>query len=789
MQPFRAPSTSALRSRRDASGRGGAAVATAGLAEKRMPSGGGAVAPNMGRRIVSQGLARTQQRSGELGTSTVPAALQVDNTSFEEWMKMATDNKINATNTWSFALIDYFHDMSLLRSDSGDGSINFQKASCTLDGCVKVWTSRVDSVMAETGRLLSGLQDEDATAHGIGDSSAAEVGDRSYSGADDASSAVDRAGVDAEDQRRGKRRHRAQEATLAKSFAQLQVKRFDLEFSVDPLFKKTSADFDEDGAGGLLMNHLHVDDHMKVVFDASDVAATTEADDHDMDQNNSTDAVSANQQTLTPPSSDTPSMDMEKLRARIYAAAAQTNPSVPIQMEPLASLLDTRTICPSTANFTFAEGNEAAPPTMQLPELDGIDGASMDVEDMPEDLDGADGVDGLDFFDGQVGDDVAPTNEELAFDVAVAHNGRRDTDEHERLFDYFDQKMQKNWAGPEHWKMTRIHMKKPGLVAGATTTDEASSVVATDSGVKAKSRRSKEEQAIDFLSAEPPPPAKELFAPSATPSAIKLTKSAQSASDAHLLPEDHHFNSKRLLRLFLKPKATILLQRRTAASSPAGPLDPWNDEDGMWSENHVESMPAEDGGFDTGLFEDHDPYDDVLVPPAEPAPADAFDADSDIDEEAWANEAALRRVRPEFVDHAKRAKQVDVKRLKDNLWKSLDLDEHEPRTLDTALDELESMYTPAKYNEISTSFCFICLLHLANEEGLEIVAPSSAKTIPGTDGDTTVSSPGAVLAAAARAGRVVTDDDEDGDNMEEDSAHVCDLGSLQVRRDPHVEVA
>ena len=111
------------------------------------------------------------------------------------------------------------------------------------------------------------------------------------------------------------------------------------------------------------------------------------------------------------------------------------------------------------------------------------------------------------------------------------------------------------------------------------------------------------------------------------------------------------------------------------------------------------------------------------------------------------------------------------------------------RTLDTALDELESMYTPAKYNEISTSFCFICLLHLANEEGLEIVAPSSATTIPGTDDDTTVSSPGAVLAAAARAGRVVTDDDEDGDDMEEDSAHVCDLGSLQVRRDPHVEVA
>lgn len=35
--------------------------------------------------------------------------------------------------------------------------INFQKASVTLDGCVKIYNSRVDSVTTETGRLLSGL--------------------------------------------------------------------------------------------------------------------------------------------------------------------------------------------------------------------------------------------------------------------------------------------------------------------------------------------------------------------------------------------------------------------------------------------------------------------------------------------------------------------------------------------------------------------------------------------------------------------------------------------------------
>ncbi len=90
------------------------------------------------------------------GTAVTPMKRVPILANFEEWMKMATDNKINAANSWNFALIDYFHDMSLLKE--GDG-VNFQKASCTLDGCVKIYTSRIDSVATETGKLLSGLAD------------------------------------------------------------------------------------------------------------------------------------------------------------------------------------------------------------------------------------------------------------------------------------------------------------------------------------------------------------------------------------------------------------------------------------------------------------------------------------------------------------------------------------------------------------------------------------------------------------------------------------------------------
>jgi condensin complex subunit 2 len=169
--------------------------------------------------------------------------------------------KINAANSWNFALIDYFHDMSLLRNND-DNSINFQRASCTLDGCVKIWTSRVDSVGTETGKLLSNLASEGRDDDGDEDASDNPDADPS--------------------QAKKKKTHRA-EATLAKNPAQLRSKKLELEFSVDPLFKKTCADFDEGGAQGLLMNHLSLgvgsDGGLRVVFDASDSMGKVEEEE------------------------------------------------------------------------------------------------------------------------------------------------------------------------------------------------------------------------------------------------------------------------------------------------------------------------------------------------------------------------------------------------------------------------------------------------------------------------------------------------------------------------------
>lgn len=155
--------------------------------------------------------------------------------------------------------------MSLLRNQ-GDNSINFQRASCTLDGCVKIWTSRVDSVGTETGRLLSNL---------------AQEGTRGGDDEQEGGSGDEDGGAAPGSQRKKKSRGTA--ATLAKDASQLQSKKLDLEFAVDPLFRKTCADFDEGGAQGLLLSHLALglgpDGGLRVVFDASDSVAKGDEDE------------------------------------------------------------------------------------------------------------------------------------------------------------------------------------------------------------------------------------------------------------------------------------------------------------------------------------------------------------------------------------------------------------------------------------------------------------------------------------------------------------------------------
>ena len=387
--------------------------------------------------------------------------------------------------------------MSLLRNNT-DNSINFQRASCTLDGCVKIWTSRVDSVNDETNKLLRGVRD----GPGGGDSENEDDPD----GAD---------GGPGSQRTQRKGTHRA-EATLAKSAAQLRSKKLDLEFSVDPLFKKTCADFDEGGAHGLLMNHLSLGvgidgGGLRVVFDASDAVAKS-GDDEEADE-------------VEPPET----VDLSELRGRIASWGTLNwlaDAFPPAQFFPNLDDLDYKSIAPSLRDFSFSGNSfsfdedhnsmyrdDTFSYTQQVFDDEDEDAGVNDLVgytqgDMGdgEPLDGGDTQDPApvqDFFssdqadqDGYTGDgdyggddDFGGDGENgsmgadadhqidsgvpgpgrgtfVPFDPARGPNERdlimamMDPDVDGGAMDYFDKNVLKNWAGPEHWKLRKVIRKR-----------------------------------------------------------------------------------------------------------------------------------------------------------------------------------------------------------------------------------------------------------------------------------------------------------------------------------------
>ncbi|KAJ1649599.1 hypothetical protein IWQ61_009366, partial [Dispira simplex] len=486
-------------------------------------------------QVVGAGGLLSPQNNASILARLTPEEL---NRRYEEWMKIAADNKINATNTWDVALIDYFYDMSLLRD--GD-SINFQKASCTLDGCVKIYSSRVDSVATETGRLLNGLAESNR-------------GDRRRSRGEDADDEDDADELGADDDTNGqsgvKARRRAAQSdnTLAKDFAAISIKKFDLEFTVDPLFKKTSADFDEGGARGLLLNHLTVDSDGKIIFDAGDAAVVLTP-------------VGDNDEPLEKPIIPSAQIDYGLLKTHFFSDLAR------------AVELD---ICPSLKNFEFSKDNslditllkqnlldDQQDPSGDFPDYDhshplADDGTLFGHDGLNEDLGDVDDGVGLMMGDGSVEEDGSvlggPTDETAGYasldsTMGQSHMGLSITQDEDDIFSYFDRKLIKGWAGPNHWKLHPALRVRPGQ----------SDKTNTENGKPDNKRVRIEKQPffVDFSQEPNLYEEEQLFAPPARQSSLLLTSSFQRIGhkeNRHLLPDDIHFSSKNLTALFLKPR-------------------------------------------------------------------------------------------------------------------------------------------------------------------------------------------------------------------------------------------
>jgi len=351
--------------------------------------------------------------------------------------------KINAANSWNLALIDYFYDMNILRE--GD-SINFQKASCTLDGCVKIYTSRVDSVATETGKLLSGLADTTTDKD--------DYNRDGEDGAEDGAPARKKVCVAGD--------VRSLQAnfvwpikisrtvkTLLEDFSSLNTKKFDLDFTVDPLFKKTCADFDEGGARGLLLNHLSIANHGMIIFDAGDAIAGDE------------DAEIVAEET------EEAAMDLQKLIGKYGSSskrqvnlADKFGDSVPHKLPLQGQDISERRICPSLEQFSFE--SSGTDNMLQAAAIAFDNHTEDDIDDLGGDLDpglldndavyahsddgGMDDGDHQGMLDDYANNDGAfggAEETEMAWTDALS-------------MPMFDEKVLRNWAGPEHWRLRPI---------------------------------------------------------------------------------------------------------------------------------------------------------------------------------------------------------------------------------------------------------------------------------------------------------------------------------------------
>jgi condensin complex subunit 2 len=489
---------------------------------------------------------------------------------------------------------------------------------------------------------------------------------------------------------------------------------------VDPLFKKVAADFDEGGAKGLLLNHLAIDSNGRIVFDSSDdaedasgevestrrkIGATT-GDDREEDE-----AATDEQQQDVPSPAQTKDIDIASLGAKFF---------------PNLDRLDEQHVCASLKNFDLGDPTGSLDiPFLKAPDdwrqetnspikgnLGDQTGIFLDGDNVAgfEDDDGVLG--GFDMgadagfgeggeawakhaaiepqlhmrdvgFDEGVGEDQGEGMGVGNFDpesneYAVSLHHKKTDGGHEDILSYFDNALKKNWAGPEHWRIRRI---KDINKASAPAPSK---------------RKEKEPFEIDFASPLDPAIAEMIYTPATSNSSISLPKTQWKSKTRNLLPDDKHFNSRQLLRLFLKPKARMGSRRQIFGTRRQGMTDevPENEMDeAFWArkENIAhEASPdeeAQQGDYDANFFQDDGlgfpdgpPDDDEEFADAREAFSPGVEGEAGGESQgiaAGSQEGAFgtqlvtqsRRLRPEYVQYARVAKKVDVRRLKEEMWR------------------------------------------------------------------------------------------------------------------------
>ncbi|QHO00034.1 Condensin complex subunit [Arachis hypogaea] len=458
-------------------------------------------------------------------------------------------------------------------------------------------------------------------------------------------------------------------STLESSFEALNVKKFDAAFVVDPLYRQTTAKFDEGGAKGLLMNNLGVYGGCRVLFDSLEVPAKcmTSKNQHDI--------------------SDTIDLSFAKDCVEHMVLEVRMKDEISPTLRTIVNQFDESNRRPT--DFQFHGQNTAE--EMEMPFDCEMRADTEEHENCMAWSDDHDEPTVADLGSNDfVSNDADPSFPDYPQENGLFSSQDPDTDDRFGNVDSFlflslgFSSKQNAWAGPDHWKYRKSKDVHPPSENG--------------SALKTRAPRSKKQKEIDldftvFLEKE----MLDIFNPPKNPKTLLLPESRIPCNTK--LPEDCHYQPEDLVKLFLLPDVKCLGRRAKRLS----------DESREQCNN--ESFPSWDNGSFCG---------------GEPGDYEG-DVHSDI-EDSDTLVSQPRQVNKIEVQYDKTSKQVNVQELKITLWnhvqESANLSFEGQKETVSFRSVLANFPTEcnaaATISDISPHLCFICLLHLANEKGLSI---------------------------------------------------------------------
>ncbi|NXG78192.1 CND2 protein, partial [Baryphthengus martii] len=602
-------------------------------------------------------------------------------------IKLSSENKITTKNAFGLHLIDYMTE--ILKQKDSDMT-NFKVAAGTLDASAKIYAVRVDTIHADTYKVLGGLSKDSAPSKDA-DSPEEEDGQ--------APRAAKRA--------QPKRKHTFK--TVEQNLDNINVPVTHRRCEVDPMFQKTAMSFDECSTVGIFLTGLRTYGcQSELLFESKIVPL---------------------------PSSETPTLPS----------------SDPLEVADLKPLLqrcaEKRLICSSLAGFQFtkwdAESHDESVSALLEKfkksdqvfdvnaeiESDGDDcGPALPGDDFNSDSPRNTGAEKIGEFTENLNSFKTSGQNKSADAVSFGEGDIKTMCLHLSMkpgeYSYFSPRILSMWAGPEHWRFKPRH-KVSFLAAGADAEKETKKKNAK------KAFEMNFDEDIDFEAHF-----------RKTKASITLSKSILENQNVKstTLPRDFNYDPNNILQLFLKPAIKLCRTSEPGSSvdhdDKIGEYDYDNPND---TSNFCPALQAADSDDDN----DPVPYmgqtgelNLTTLPEGQDAELNRVDITTYGELNLVAEPQKVNKIP---ILYAKTAKKMDMKKLKKNMWDLLT--DGEQKEIAAEVNAKEEKDTPAVVGEkifsditkelfhrlpsamahdLSVPLAFACLLHLANEKNLKL---------------------------------------------------------------------